>query len=245
LSLLPKYNNVFIVNLIEEMHNRNFMKLHEDKSSVLTIGIHGSYTHVPKLSYGFIDAVEEINNENPGTFKILSISNQPKNALNFFNRMGISKTELQCKEWEYLTFLHEIEQMDIGVVCNTSDLTKMHPELDNIFDPEVGLYKSDYAIRFKNKSNPGRAFVFFQSGIPIIADMTPSHFPMLFDAECGFLASNKESWKNALNKLRDAKLRQGMAEKANIRFMNLYSMQRDADNLVKKIKEIIDVRHQQ
>ena len=42
-----------------------------------------------------------------------------------------------------------------------------------------GLYDTDYFFRMKNKSNPGRMFVFIQHGIPVIADLTPSNLHIL------------------------------------------------------------------
>jgi len=240
ISLLPKYNNVFIVNLIEQMHNRDYVKVHKNSITPLTVGIHGSYTHTSKMSYGFAPAIEEINKKRPNTFRILSVSNQPSKVADMFAKMKISKTPIECRAWSYSTFIKDLEKMDIGVVCNSTDLMQMHPNIDDISDTDLGLYKSDYAMRFKNKSNPGRTFVFYQAGIPVIADLTPSHFPMLFDSECGFLADNKESWIHALNTLTNAQVRQNTAKKAKDRFLNLYSMEKDATKLIEEIKDLIN-----
>ena len=237
ISLTSKYENVFIVNLIEEMHNHGNIKEHEDKDC-LVLGIHGSYTHIPKLQYGFIQAVEELNSETPNSFEILSVSNEKDKALEFFRSMGIKNTKLECREWSFERFTNDLTEMDIGIVCNSTNLMQMYPDLTKVHAPEIGIYDSDYSMRFKNKSNPGRAFVFFQNGIPVVADLTPSHLPILHNEDNGYIAFDKSSWKIALNNLRKKEVRQLKAINALKSFHENYSMLSDAEKLLKNIMEI-------
>ena len=58
-------------------------------------------------------------------------------------------------------------------------------------DSALGLYNTDYILRMKNKSNAGRAFVFHQLGIPVVADITPSNFHIMGGDDCGYLVNSK------------------------------------------------------
>ena len=53
--------------------------------------------------------------------------------------------------------------------------------------------------------------VFFQLGIPVIADFTPCHFDIKFN-ETGYLALSKEGWLYALNKLKNVETRKRISK---------------------------------
>jgi len=64
------------------------------------------------------------------------------------------------------TISKNIMRFDIGVTPNISNFRK--GMLDN--NIKLGMYKSDFQIRFKNKSNIGRNLVLIQHGIPVVTD---------------------------------------------------------------------------
>ena len=93
-------------------------------------------------------------------------------------------------------------------------------------------------MRFKNKSNAGRAFVFHQLGIPVIADLTPSHFHILGNPDCGYIAMSKEGWLSALRKLSCSKHRNFISQNARKEFERLYNPIIWAKKLYNQISEL-------
>ena len=107
------------------------------------------------------------------------------------------------------------------------------------FDNSIGKYNSDINIRFKNKSNNGRALVFFQLGIPVIADYTPSNMHILGDEQNGYAVLSSYGWYNALEKLLCEKKRQEIANNAYNEYQKKYNHLKWSKKLYKEIKNIV------
>ena len=63
------------------------------------------------------------------------------------------------------------------------------------------MHKTDITVRYKNKANSGRCFVFHQLKIPVVADMIPSNLHIMGNPDNGFLACSKEGWYYSLKEL--------------------------------------------
>ena len=102
-----------------------------------------------------------------------------------------------------------------------------------------GGHDTDYLLRFKNKSNAGRSFVFHQLHIPVVASFMPSHFHVLGNPECGYLAHSMEGWLDGLRALAlSARKRGTVARAAAKEFKRLYNPQVWADTLCQQISEL-------
>ena len=108
---------------------------------------------------------------------------------------------------------------DIGLSPNITHVTNY--SRNQIID--TGVYDTDYIIRFKNKSNAGRSFVYHQLGIPVVTDLTPSNLHILGDPDNGFIAGNTQSWLNAFQQLSSCKTRRVISRNAKIEFDRLYN----------------------
>ena len=87
--------------------------------------------------------------------------------------------------------------------------------------------------------NAGRAFVFHQLGIPMVACFMPSHFHILGNPECGYLAHSTEGWLTALRELSASKeKRQAVADAAFQEFRRLYDPLVWARRLADQIGEL-------
>ena len=93
-----------------------------------------------------------------------------------------------------------ISRIDIGIIPQLIPVKK-----NKILRWFIGSLESkfnerfdNFFHRFKETTNNGRAFVFAQFGIPIIADMTPSSCALIGENEYGFLASSEIAWYTAL-----------------------------------------------
>ena len=89
-------------------------------------------------------------------------------AQSVISDLGLNINSIDFNNWSVKNIVKFMNSIDIGVVPNNKILENKFDDFNN------GLYFSDYTLRFKNKSNPGRAFVYIQFGIPVIADLTPS-----------------------------------------------------------------------
>jgi len=233
LSVLRNYDNVHIVNLIEAMYENFDLKQHENKKT-LTIGYHGSYTHLSKVQFGFVKAFNSLK-EDGLDIRFKTVTNQPKFATQICNQLGLNA---EHSLWNFKTIASEIKEFDIGIVINCSDITQMHPQLMNLTNTHSGLYTTDYAYRYKNKSNPGRNFVLYQLGIPVICDLTPSNIPMIFDESCGKIAACEKTWKMAIQSLKQAEVRNFIARNAKNRFLSMYNREKEALDLVSFLEKL-------
>ena len=162
------------------------------------IGIHGSYTHLSKVNPHLKKALEEFSQNVRISLKIIS-NPMPKKWVD-----GKPKIKnIVVSDYNFTTFSNDILKCDIGLVPNITDNSPFFKKTSKT----KGLYKNDFFFRFKNKSNSGRMFAFIQHGIPVIADLTPSHLHILGNPENGFAVFNKDGWLNAFKELSNARIR--------------------------------------
>lgn len=219
--------NVFIFPLIEKLFELKQTKVHEDKD-VIRLGFHGHYPHLSKFEPNLKLALEEFSKDKK--IELLLIHGTPS-----FNwQYGKPKIKTLFKSWNYNNIVDQLYSCDIGLCPNATPI-KDYP-LN--YSMDRGLYKTDYAIRFKNKSNAGRAFVFHQLGIPVIADLTPSHMHILGNPDNGYIAMSKNGWLEALECLSCHKHRQFIADNARKEFNRLYNPLDWAQKLYTSITKI-------
>ena len=227
---LSHYENVFLFPLIENMYQGDDYKIHSKKSK-LRIGFHGHYPHLSKFEPNLKRALEEVSRACDMELLIMT-SNVP-----FKWKVGKPKIEnILFKHWDTNTIKEDILSCDIGIVPNITNMP-MNVQKYGV-SSDHGLYDTDIIIRMKNKSNAGRAYVFHQLGIPVIADLTPSNFHIMGDPQNGIIANSYEGWKKGILKLRDHTVRQKMADNAKEKFDELYNPHRWAMRLHNNLKEL-------
>tara|TARA_Y100000592_G_C5478865_1_gene324101 strand:- start:233 stop:1228 length:996 start_codon:yes stop_codon:yes gene_type:complete len=230
---LSGYPNVLYFPLIENMFQNTEIKKHTTREK-LTIGYHGSFTHLSKFSPYLTTALEKFEQDNSFNLKIIT-------SLDYNGwSVGVPRIKnIEISYWNKDTILDEIMKCDIGLVPNVTSVT---PDQFNGIktSSDLGMYETDYIIRFKNKSNAGRAYVFHQTGIPVIADITPSNFHILGDERCGYVAHNTDSWLKALKILKNPDKRNQIATAAKTKFDQEYDPIVWAKRLYEEIKEISD-----
>jgi glycosyltransferase involved in cell wall biosynthesis len=229
---LSHYKNVFLFPLIENMYQgASDYKTHDNKPK-LRIGFHGHYPHLSKFEPNLKRAIEEVDKMCEIELFIVTSNSS------FDWKVGKPNIKnITMKPWNIDTIKDDILSCDIGIVPNVTNLL-----LDLSIYPtsvDFGLNDTDILIRMKNKSNAGRAFVFHQLGIPVIADLTPSNFHIMGNPECGIIANSHEGWKKGILRLRDSRLRQKMADRAKREFDRLYSPCAWASKLYNDILGII------
>jgi hypothetical protein len=225
---LSMYDNVFLFPLIESMYQNNIMhKEHLPLASndKLTIGFHGNAPHTPRFLNGLNGALERFSKDYPVEFVVITSGSINRSVLP-------NGVDVSIEPWIQEKVFNRILSFDIGVVPNAT-ISNVHDESSS-----EGLFSTDYEMRFKNKSNAGRAFVFHQLGIPVVADITPSNFHIMGNPDCGYLVANEEGWYKAFLKLSDFRERRRIADNAKAEFDRLYNPYDWARKLYQNIKEI-------
>lgn len=225
-----------IINLVEAMYQDSELKNHQKKENIV-LGYHGSYTHLSKLKYGFVEAFNYLIQKGVN-IHLNCLTNNSQMSFEILREIGINKAHVSFSDWDFKTAKNYISQFDIGILPNLTSLTEETDLLKKI-DNKTGMYNTDYIFRFKNKSNPGRSFVFNQLGIPVITDLTPSMMPMYFDEKCGSVATNAHTWLRAIDRFTDPQERNSASQIAHNRFIELYNMEKDALELISSIERII------
>jgi glycosyltransferase involved in cell wall biosynthesis len=214
ISLSAHYRQCFFWPLIERQFETVAPRKHLDRDT-LTICYHGGGGHLGTMaSSGLMAALEAFEHELARSgrrlsFKVITGTERPRWVL------GQPKVPTTFIKYDAASVGNEILAADLGVAPNAY-FTKADRMVTAAAKRLFNLDRSpdDFVMRFKPKSNYGRALVFQQLGIPVIADMTPSHFDLIEHGETGFLAGNEASWLAALNALAAAPLRTRIAEAA-------------------------------
>ena len=217
-SLLKYNNNCIYYPLIETWFKK--FKVHQEKDE-LVIGYHGNHEHLKSFIPNINWALEEFSKITKIKLKIIAGNHNGSNEKWLIGKPNI---EIEQVFWNQNTIENELLDCDIGIVPNIVNLDKYTSDyiISYLDSKKKEGYKSDYILRFKNKSNIGRALVFMQLGIPIIADFTPCHFDIIKMNETGYLAFSKEGWLDALIRLKNANTRKLIStnalEKINIEY---------------------------
>ena len=131
-----------------------------------------------------------------------------------------------------------IKDNDIGVVPNVSDVRLFAKGIENITDVNLGLYETDYFMRYKNKTNAGRAYVFYQHGIPVIHDLSPSSFELMKTTGHHICAHDTKSWIRELTRLTDYRFRETISKSYYDNFNKHYNPLDLGKKLIANIMEM-------
>jgi len=231
---MMKYNkNVFLFPQIEKMYLNIPRKIHQTipQDKPLIIGYHGNQNHLNHSVCGLKGALERLSKERKIKF-VYVCQNDTE-----WKEGRPEGVEMEFKRWKYETVTREIQQFDIGVVPNISEIEHSNKLKANI---TLGKYNTDMKIRFKNKSNIGRSLVLFNLGIPVVADITPANMHMLADPDNGYGVFDENSWYWALKELCCEKKRNFISENAYKEANRLYNPEKWTKSLAESIKKIYD-----
>jgi len=196
-----------------QIENINIERKRHCQVDPIVIGYHGNLEHLEESRGALKRALERLNEVCP--LRLVVVYNK---RLGSWSK-GRPNIPIQIVDWSYENMIHEMSSVDIGIVpcINNSFLDK------NILDiGKIGAAikissgrLNDYSLRFKNNANNGRALVFHQCGVPVVADFWPCHFELLSNEDYGYLAHSEESWYQSLLKLsKSHELRQAVSDNA-------------------------------
>lgn len=178
-------------------------------SNTLRIGYHGNKIHLSAIYPRITEALNRLGKHIEIEFWAMYNIRE----LGRWNERGLKGIKVKHIQYEPENYLKYISKADIGIVPQLipvresrfirwligSTFSRFNERHDNFF------------MRFKETTNNGRAYVFAQYGIPVVADMTPSSCALLGETEYGYVAYSANQWFNALERLaRDMDLRRRM-----------------------------------
>lgn len=197
-AFLPYNKNIFIYYMFPDI--KQMQKEHSPKKKI-TIGYHGNKLHLQSMA--------------PVTAALDQLSEKYDiELLAMYNHEGLGKWKIglpkKCPvrhvQWSEKNYIFELGQADIGIVPAAIAFPERQGKFFSRFLSSYifnwpGYFRDDYLVRFKYSTNPGRAYIFSQLGIPVIADFLPSYCQLIQDGESGCLVYSQEGWYNALEKL--------------------------------------------
>jgi hypothetical protein len=234
-SLIQFCPNIFVFPLIENIFMKVPRKIHEKKDTIV-IGYHGNSFHLNHMEPNIRRAIQNIAKEHKVIFMVITGG---LTKINDWKKGRPQNVETKIINWTLPNFKKFIKEIDIGIVPNISEFNI--GGTNNI--PQDGKYSTDIRIRFKNKSNNGRALVFHQNGIPVVADITPSNMHILANPDNGYAVLGEKGWYYAFKELMDENHRNFISENAYNEFHRLYNPYEWAGKLLKNI-EVLHSKHQ-
>jgi hypothetical protein len=227
---ISQYNKVFIYPLIERSFENLTLKEHTaDKK--LKLCFHGHYPHLFKFEPFLRNAIEVLAKEMEIELKVISDHT-------FDWKVGKpNNIKIDYYLYDLNTISDIIKSCDVGVVPNVSDIRLFEKKIGSITSVDCGLYATDYFLRYKNKTNAGRAYVFYQHGIPVIHDLSPSNFDFMGRTGEYICAHDTESWIREFKKLTDHNIRNKVAKINNEVFKRDFNPVNHARSLIKFIKQ--------
>jgi len=197
------------------------------KKELITLGYHGNPQHLNHFSLSLNRALDRIAKKYNIELIVF------KSKISSMSDWVTEKPNIPIKyiDFDLKTFSSNMYNFDIGLVPNISEFTIGNQQEC----PTKGMYHSDFKIRFKNKSNIGRALVLIQHGIPVICDVTPSNMSIFHDPNNGHAVLSEDGWYNSIESLIDHKERNRVAKNAHKQYRKLYDPIYWAKDLHKKM----------
>ena len=172
-----KYNKHYLLENIDRKTNKEKLILW-----------HGDIGHAKNLPHNLINALNNIYKKKP--FILNLVSNGKIKILNAEFKYRFHKYSLE-------TISDLLHISDLGI--STSLYSNKKPSIFSLNNYGRQRYKSDRILRYKYVSNPARAFLFSQHGVPFVCDENPEHF-IFNDIEWSPICWSEKSWKNKINK---------------------------------------------
>lgn len=229
---MGKYKNVFIYPLIERKFLSAPDKKHNNENELFKICFHGNYPHLFKFEPFLKNAIEIFDKE-VKKVSLEVITGNPE----FPWEVGKPDVEVNMHDYDE-NFIDIVQSCDIGIVPNVSDIRVIAPGIESVSSIHHGLYNTDYFLRMKNKTNAGRAYVFYQLGIPVIHDLSPSSFELLVKTGYNICAHDSDSYLKEMKRLFDYDFRNEVANKNKKVMQEYYNPQEHARILIDKIKSL-------
>ncbi len=160
-----KYKKQILIFPQIEIFKEN-IKIHRKKKEII-IGYHGNKMHIDGISNELKCALIRLSKEQRIKLHLI------------YDVASLGKTkmdrQINCEyiQWDLDTFAHKIQECDIGIAPSLTKIPNFLQKLIKVIPSKSG-FNNDVITRYKNTTNAGRTFVFFQLGIPVNESISPS-----------------------------------------------------------------------
>jgi hypothetical protein len=231
---MSEYKNVFIYPLIERKFENVVEKDHK-KENTIRFCFHGHYPHISKFFPYVSQALEAYHNQvNPCELHVITGESADPYGGKFFP----PSVPVSFYNYKKIDFTEVVKSCDIGLVPNITPVENIAPDITSYENNGVGLYNTDFNIRFKNKTNGGRAYVFYQHGIPVIHDLSPSSFDFMGRTGVYCCAHDAKSYLREMIRLSDHNFRNKVSKINSATFKRDFNPVKHAEDLIEFIKEV-------
>lgn len=187
----------------------------DDRSTnTLRIGYHGNKIHLSAMYPRITEALNRLGKHMEIEFWAMYNIRE----LGRWNEKGLNRIKVNHVQYAQENYAKYISKVDIGIVPQFIPVREsrfmrwLMGSLWSLFNER----HDNFFMRFKETTNNGRAYVFAQYEIPVVADMTPSSCALFGENEYGYVAYSSNQWFNALEVLArnmDLRRRMGLALK--------------------------------
>ena len=228
--------NIFRFPQIERISQKLYH--HDNDKKYFKIGYHGNLEHLKEMDNSVKKALEKISK----IYKIKLIVVYDISLGKW--KKGRPNIEIEETNWTFENMLDKMSSVDIGIVpCTNNFFLDKHYNLSNFLIKLIKKFygrANDYNLQFKATSNSGRAFVFHQLGIPVIADFWPSNFEILDNNQNGYIAHSEKAWFYSIEKLINSpELRNSISKNAQKSFNAKYDPLEWASSFLIFLKKIL------
>jgi glycosyltransferase involved in cell wall biosynthesis len=234
-----KYKKKIIIFPHIEIINSNLTnpKNNQINKNKIRLGYHGALEHLIEFPDELSKALEKISKE--VNLELIVVYDK---SLGDWKKPNIKIIEY---DWSFENLIREMSSVDIGLVPSLRKNNFFRKGLLknsflNLTSKSPSNTSQDYLIQYKVTTNNGRALIFHELKVPVIADFAPENFIINGDSSCGHLAHSEEGWYEAIKDLAfNENKRAKLAENAFQRFNYLYDKKKVVTNFLTELKEII------
>lgn len=200
------------------------------KRERLRIVYHGNKEHLLEVSPKALRAIKSLSSEYDFALRLI----YDFKKLGKVN-LGIEGfVDVEHVQWTEADFMERIQECHIGWAPSVNHLAPHSSESEN---PEV------LATKVKRINNHGRALLMSMLGLPVVAEMTHSHFQLYGDSLGGSLAFSEEGWAEGFRRfLASEETRAFNSVKGFQKASKIHSWNMPIRSFRRTVKQILDQR---
>ena len=224
-----KYNKNIFFNLAIPDIKKVAINRHRS-SKAIKIGYHGNLVHLNCFYPSLTDVLDKLSDLY--SIELHVIYNKDAFGKWIIGRPKKLKTiDIQ---WRENVFETEFSDIDIGICPSYIPHKKANVKFLDKF--AFNIHKSDYLIKYKVSSNPGRLYPFLLNQIPVVADAIPSNCQVIHDNKSGFLVNSNYGWYYRLEELICSKTKREQIGKEGLKALKTnLDLKKSKENLASDI----------
>ena len=207
-SSLSKYaSKTHVLPQIEEWIEQDLYLEERSKAPCFNIMYHGNREHLDEISEEAKKAIHRFATQVPTRFVLVYDVEKTGRA-----SLRIPGVEVEHVQWSREAMRKNLLEAHVGIVPALTAWSVRPPSFLKWAMNKLRLgSRLDTVLKMKRTSNIGRALVFAQARVPIIAEPTPSNASLIPTPKFGELVLTEKDWYRALTRFADSDERESVA----------------------------------